>query len=91
MTYGIRKKEALRLPRDGTQIRRLYDLFLSGNDVCVHSVVGNNGRRYLACLRDDYGCEIISFRNGRGGCKMLGRWDGEYFVPIERLCESVVA
>lgn len=83
---GRRKLDPLRLPQEGSLTRRVYDALLSGDPVCVKSLTGHHtSRRTVADLRDNYNCEIEGKGGPHGYTRLLGRWDGPYFVPVERL------
>jgi hypothetical protein len=78
------RQERMRLPREGTAIRRVFDLLCAGATVPVSRMSSNN--QALEQLRSFYDCEIVS---GPAGSRMLGRWDGPYFVPVERLYQGL--
>lgn len=65
------------VPREGTTLRLFYDRLKSGHH--VHNAPGG----VFEQLRNFYGMEIV-----RG--RLIGEWDGPYFVPIERM-EGVTA
>lgn len=70
-------------PKEGTKIRRVYDELRSGSIVNVSAI----SKRACVQLRDMYGMEIETVRD-RGriiGSRLIGEWDGPYFVPIERI------
>lgn len=87
---GKRNLPALRIPREGTMIREIYDLLASGESVVINRISksGRNLSRCLDTLRDDYGVELVTRVGVHGFSKMIGRWDGEIFVPVERLGHS---
>lgn len=83
-SYKRQHPDPLRVPREGSKLRRVYDALLSGEKVVVLRIAGNkNGAgHYTEMLRSFYNCEIV--REGNG-VRMIGRWDGFFFVPVERL------
>lgn len=87
MSAFHRNLDAMRVPRPGTKLRAFYDALLSGELVVAGWFFPAKGTAgpCIAQLREFYGCEIISKSGYGGGCVMLGRWDGPYFVPVERL------
>jgi hypothetical protein len=62
-------------PKSGTKLRRVYDALRRGEIVKLGG--------YSTQLRDMYGMEIE--RVGKTGTRLLGEWDGPYYVPIERI------
>lgn len=83
-----RNLPALRTPREGTKLRRLYDLLLTGAWINAQDTVGGTyAGSALEDLRSYYNCEIEG-RQCRGS-RMKGRWDGDRFIPLERLDENV--
>lgn len=92
MRRGERKQSSLdRRPKPGTRLGDLYDALLSGDWVNAFEIGrGAKGSpRYNEDLRDFYDCELETRHPGKskdsGGTRLLGRWDGPYFVPVERL------
>ena len=86
MSARHKKLDPLRVPREGTVLRRVYDALSSGEEVCVSRIPERERNLHcVAQLKDFYGCEIVSRRGAGGWVKLLGRWDGPYFVPVERL------
>ncbi len=87
MGNNRKKLDPLRLPREGTELRRLYDLLLSGEPVTCQKTLarGEGAGAYIEQLRSFYNCEIETLPRRQGFAKLLGRWDGPYFVSIERL------
>ena len=81
MSAGHRNSQAMRLPRQGSKLREAYDALLSGEWTPVIAIASSTSA--LNQLRDFYGCEIVS--HNPFGSRLLGRWDGPYFVPVERL------
>lgn len=69
-------------PRAGTRLRAMYDEFRTGRVVDVYREFGANGMGSIVQLRDFYGMEIESLR---GGHRLVGEWEGPYYVPIERI------
>lgn len=82
---GVRRKQT---PDPNSLAGRMLDAMRSGQWVSGNSFDGvHNGRasRAVESLRSFYGFEIES-KNGRnGGYRLLGEWEGPYFVPIERM------
>lgn len=81
-----RERDPYRVPAPGTKIRRAYDLLLTGETIPVCAI---GGICSLEQLRDVYDCEIVSTQ--RVGSRLLGRWIGNDFVPVERLSENCSA
>jgi hypothetical protein len=70
-------------PAPESQAGRLLGLLMAGDWVSAQAVLGTKNRGYvIEYLRSMYGMEIES---GRKGCRLLGEWDGMYFVPVERM------
>lgn len=80
------EKDPERLPKQGSNIRRLYDALLSGEPVSAKRICGAG--RALKDLKDYYSCEIVTKVGPYGGSRLLGRWIGNDFVPVERLTEN---
>lgn len=71
-------------PKPGTKLREVYDALRTGAVVNVNQFSpAKNTSVYLAQLRDFYGMDIESVRNV--GSRLLGEWEGPYYVPIERI------
>lgn len=68
-------------PKPGTLLRQKYDELRAGGVVAI----GNAG--YKNQLSDFYGMELAVVTEGRKkiGCRLLGEWEGPYYVPIERI------
>lgn len=64
-------------------LRTMYDDFQTGRVINVTKSYGANGRRALSQLRDFYGMEIVT--DSDGGHRLVGEWEGPYYVPIERI------
>lgn len=76
------------VPRDGTRLRGLYDALRRGETV-FHVCAGD--RRQLV---DFYGMELRGFpghRGGGGGVQLVGEWEGDVFVPLERILQEDMA
>ena len=75
------RKNADGKPQEGTKLRDLYDRLRSGSVVAV----GNGGA--VRQLVDFYGMELATVKEGRRivGKRLLGEWEGPYYVPIERI------
>lgn len=69
-------------PRPGTRLRAMYDEFRTGRVVDVSREFGTNGLQSIVQLRDFYGMDIESLC---GGYRLVGEWEGPYYVPIERI------
>lgn len=83
-----RAVDPLRLPHPGTRLRRIYDAFLTGEEVTYAWMAEicrgyNSAARATRDLTDYYSCEIRTVR--RGVYRMVGRWDGADFIPVDRL------
>lgn len=75
-------------PKEGTTLRLLYEAFRSGQVVSVRKEFGESASRYISYLRDFYGMEIEPVKADTGriiGSRLVGEWDGPYYVPIERI------
>ena len=68
-------------PKPGTSLRAVYDALRTGSIVNVTRTGG--GAQTTGQLRDFYGMEIE--RVGNVGVRLLGEWEGPYYVPIERI------
>lgn len=60
----------------------MYDELRTGRVVNVYGEFGGNGSRGVSQLRDFYGMEIETVT---GGYRLVGEWDGPYYVPVERI------
>lgn len=75
-------------PRPGTKLRSVYDALRRGEIIPTHGLSGQ--------LRDFYGMELSKvYKPGAIGCvgsRLVGEWEGPYFVPVERIApdEDVV-
>lgn len=69
-------------PREGTVLRDLYDRLRQGAVVPLNS----GSSSYTAQLRDMYGMDLVSV--GKSGSRLVGEWDGPYYVPIERIVQD---
>lgn len=71
-------------PREGTKIRQAYDALRRGEVVSLKAMGVSP-----VILTDMYGMDIKSVPNDKGpgwlGTRLLGEWDGSYYVPIERI------
>jgi len=74
------------MPREGTAIRNKYDALRRGDVVSL----GRCG----TTLRDMYGMDIeavrVSGKRGPGGSRLVGEWDGPYYIPVERIVTSLL-
>lgn len=69
-------------PRVGTKLRKAYDALRTGGIVTI----GNSG--ISVQLRDFYGMDIETVKSHSGrviGSRLVGEWDGPYYVPVERI------
>lgn len=81
--YIAGSKTVTHAPREGTKLRQFYDLLMTGQSVKTRGVYSPKQKEaYVSQLVNFYGLEIE--RDGCGSLKLKGRWDGPYFVPIER-------
>lgn len=84
--YTTGTKTVTHAPREGSNLRRLYDAFMTGRPVNIRDVIPTGKRgSHLTQLRDFYGMEFKP--DGYGKQILIGRYDGPYFVPIERFNE----
>lgn len=66
-------------PRLGTKLRHSYDALRRGEVVQI-----GKSRQ----LQDFYGMDIQQVKGETGrviGSRLIGEWDGPYYVPIERI------
>ena len=82
---GDRKSHPAERPREGTKLRALYDALRRGER--LRQTPGRNFTR----LRDEYQMELGSARGPRGGVWLVGEWEGEDFVPLERILQEDMA
>lgn len=68
-------------PKTGTVLRQKYDELRAGGIVAI----GSTG--YKNQLSDFYGMDIVPALEGNKvvGSRLLGEWEGPYYVPIERI------
>lgn len=84
--YTAGSKTVTHAPREGSKLRQFYDLLMTGQSVKARGVISSKQKAsYVSQLTNFYGLEIE--RDGYGSLKLKGRWDGPYFVPIERFNE----
>lgn len=71
-------------PREGTKLRRMYDLLLTGQSIKVMEIYPKRGswKSDRDKLRDFYGLEF-AISKPHQGIRCIGVWDGPYLVPIE--------
>lgn len=84
-TVGSMKRATIKpggIPKEGTKLRALYDKLLSGQPMHRESV--SDSRRFQD-LRDYYGVELETKKGRYGYIRMIGEWDGDEFVPLERM------
>lgn len=75
-------------PKPGTKLREAYDALRTGQVVSLRAIFGDSASRSShSQLRDFYGMDIEPVREGGRviGSRLVGEWDGPYYVPIERL------
>jgi hypothetical protein len=72
-------------PDPSSRIGKFLAALMSGNKVAASVFFGRTGTEAVEYLRSRYGMEIESKGGKGGGCRLLGEWDGPYFVPIERM------
>jgi hypothetical protein len=77
-------------PAEGTKIRAAYDALRRGETV---SLRGSGCT--VAQLRDFYGMELERVYNTEGhrgliGSRLVGEWDGPYYIPVERIVSSLM-
>ena len=74
-------------PREGTKLRQAYDALRRGEIV---SLKGMGVKAHT--LTDMYGMDIKGVHNegrrGLSGSRLVGEWDGPYYVPIERILQD---
>jgi hypothetical protein len=78
-------------PREGTRLRAAYDALRRG-EILNLSTPEFSGMR--SQLQDFYGMDIISVPAERGhgvylGSRLRGEWEGDEYVPIERIVAGV--
>lgn len=84
-------------PKPGTRLRAMYDALRTGDVVNVLQQFGPNAPMQIDKLRDFYGMEIVKVsrtdgkRGGVAGVRLLGEWEGPYYVPIERIVAGVAS
>lgn len=71
--HGTQNKDGK--PRAGTPLREKYDRLRMGEIVRL----GRSKRQLI----DFYGMDIVTDRSQ--GSRLVGEWDGPYYVPIERI------
>ena len=69
-------------PRPGTRLRSVYDRFRRGE------VISNCDE--VMQLRDFYGMEFERIRSPRG-MRLVGEWEGPYFVRLEQMLQEEAA
>jgi len=81
------------IPREGTRLRRLYDLFVSNKGVPIEAPLsffegGNGGGRLFADLIDFYGLDIRKIHNGKW--VLAGEWLGRRYIDYiaQRIAEA---
>lgn len=80
---GARKER----PDPNSKTGRLLAALMAGDWLSAKSFFGGsgNGAHAIEYLRSNYGMEIETKGGRGGGSRLLGEWDGPYFVPIERM------
>lgn len=77
------------IPTEGSLIRQFYDDLRRGEVVCFT----HKNRNLKRQLSDFYGMEIEPVRTERGaliGSRLVGEWDGPYYIPVERIVSSLM-
>ncbi len=77
------------IPTYGTLIRQFYDDLRRGEVVAF----GRQHRTIRNSLTDFYGMDIEAVRSETGaliGSRLLGEWDGPYYIPVERIVSSLM-
>ena len=79
------KAEKSNSPRDGSELRLIYDQLRAGEEVPIRHWKKTQ-------LIDLYGMVLETVKSGTRGpngnlavYRLAGEWDGPYFVPVERL------
>jgi len=85
------------VPREGTAIREIYDLFQANKGVPIEFTIPRN-RRVVDSLIDFYGLDIRCLHRGRRHCGksrwvLAGEWFGSVYVDYvaAHVCSSKVA
>ncbi len=72
-------------PHPETKAGRLFAALMTGEFVSTHALLGGYTGRAVEDFRSYYGMEIEGKKGRTGGVRLLGEWDGPYFVPVERM------
>ncbi len=83
------KRNADGMPKEGTKLRAAYDALRSGE------IVNLSATKVSATqLTDIYGMDLESVKGsiqgGYIGSRLLGEWDGPYYIPVERIVSSLM-
>lgn len=66
------------IPKEGTKIRELYDLFMNNKGKVLDVVLGSGNHHSKEYLMDFYGLDIRCLRYGKW-C-LVGEWDGDKYI-----------
>jgi hypothetical protein len=79
-------------PKEGTRLRRIYDLLITG---AAFKATGPNGifvkgqwTSAKQSLEIFYGLEIETKTGPRGYVRCVGIWDNDVLIPIERVNQN---
>src|SRR6266404_2959165 len=79
---GISQHNKRDLPREGSKIRELYDLFMANKGKIIAISLNLNGdtssNRRKEYLQDSYGLDIRKVCNGKW--ILAGEWDGKVYI-----------
>lgn len=80
-------------PTEGSKLRAMYDALRTGGVVSMREIAGgsNMASAYRRQLTDFYGMDIVPVKSDTGhniGSRLVGEWDGPYYVPIERIVQD---
>lgn len=76
-------------PAEGTLIRQVYDDLRRG-EIVAFTKANSHVKRQLT---DFYGMDIEAVRSETGasiGSRLIGEWDGPYYIPVERIVSSLM-
>lgn len=71
-------------PKPGTVSRAMYDALRRGERVKPRDYSKNHS--IVEQLTNIYGMELEA--GGRDGYRLVGEWEGPYFVPLERILQE---
>ena len=81
-TITSRRKLVRNLPREGTKLREIYDLFMKNKGEIVQYARGHKGGRVIDSLIDTYGLDIIPA--GTSQWRLIGEWFGKDYFSYQR-------